>query len=92
MVDDLPNFFGCHSSAAGWLAPRVLESRNSGETRDIAVDRIEELGTDDGVGGRPTDTRNDVQDSNYRKTDMLARPIIRYNSYCLTYRTSQATT
>lgn len=90
--DPAPVFVGVNDLVSGEGDEEGAEGNDedTGKTRDIAVDRIEELGTDDGVGGRPTDTGNDVQDRNYRQRT-LARPIIRYGSYGATYRTSRDT-
>ena len=37
--------------------------QDTGESRNFAADSIQELGTHDGVGCRPTDTSDDIEDS-----------------------------
>lgn len=38
------------------------DDENAGKPRDVGVDRVEELGADDGVGCGPADTGQNVED------------------------------
>lgn len=64
--DPAPVLVGVHDlvSGKGDEESSKGNDEDTGVTRNIPVDRVEELGTDDGVGSRPTDTGDDVQNSN----------------------------
>lgn len=40
------------------------DDEDTSETGDGAIDSVEKLGTNNGVGGGPADTGNDVEDGN----------------------------
>jgi hypothetical protein len=49
------------------------DDQDTGESGDVAVDGVEELRADDGVGSGPTDTCDDVEDGDWKEPGQLYR-------------------